>query len=128
VALVARPGAQPGEMPGQPPLTPTMRLIVGVLTGAERPLKGQAIARRAGKNYCGYFRTALARLSERGIIVVGPDGYEIGTGLPGQPAPTPDEENDPLTEQQLAGRIAAARAERNSAAGHPGTPSPEHRP
>ncbi len=65
-----------GDAP-PPPLTPTMKLIVATLDKADRPLKGEAVARRSGKNYTGHFRTALAQLKERGVIALLEDGYSL---------------------------------------------------
>ncbi len=61
------------------PLTPTMLIIVSVLKEADRPLKGEAVARRAGKNYTGHFRAALARLRERGIVLMLEAGYWLAS-------------------------------------------------
>lgn len=58
-----------------PPLTPTMKLIVATLDKADRPLKGEAVARRAGKNYTGHFRTVLRQLKDRKIVLLLDEGY-----------------------------------------------------
>lgn len=57
------------------PITPTMQRILSVLGEANRPLKGETVARRAGKNYTGHFRTALHQLRERELILLLDEGY-----------------------------------------------------
>ncbi len=58
-----------------PALTPTMRAIIAVLEQATAPLKGEAVSRRAGKNYTGHFRTALRQLRDRGVVLLLEGGY-----------------------------------------------------
>src|SRR5205814_766494 len=104
------------------PLSPTMKRIVEVLRAADRPLKGGAVAARAGKNYCGYFRTALTECVRRGVALLLDDGYWLADA--NRPAPTPQagqvegRAERPLTDDELAQRIAAARADKASRNGH----------
>lgn len=58
--------------------TPIRRAVLEVLSDAGTALKGQAIARRAGRSYSGTFRAALAAMVREGTLVLGTEGYEIG--------------------------------------------------
>jgi hypothetical protein len=61
-----------------PRLTPTEQAVVDVLASAASPLKGEAIARRAGKNYSGHFRGVLAVLLANGVLIY-EDGYWLAS-------------------------------------------------
>jgi hypothetical protein len=50
------------------------RAILDVLARAERPLKGSAIASRAGRRASSYFRETLTRLVRSGVLVKPPGG------------------------------------------------------
>ncbi len=96
--------------------------IVEVLVNADGGLKGATIARRAGRAFSGAFRQALANMVKEGRLRLTEDGYELadddeptpeanGHGSrPGRKAAPSDEE--------LAQRIAAAKAEKASLNGH----------
>jgi hypothetical protein len=57
--------------------------ILSTLARAERPLKGGAIAARAGRRYHGYFRQCLSRLKRAGRIRLLADGYwDAGRPVP----------------------------------------------
>ena len=73
--LAGRPdtSAPTGQDSGQPradtpDLTPTAEAILRVLERAEKPLKGSAIASRAGLGYTPHFRSLLANLVEAGRV------------------------------------------------------------
>lgn len=55
-------------------------VVVQVLQRSSRPLKGAAIARRAGKPYTPHFRTVLSRLVKDGIVrKVSGSGYWLAS-------------------------------------------------
>ncbi len=58
--------------------------VLEVLGDAENPLKGQTIARRAGRSYSGTFRAALAAMVREGLLVLGESGYSLSAGESGQ--------------------------------------------
>jgi hypothetical protein len=74
-------------------VSPIRAAVVEVLGDAEGALKGQAIARRAGRSYSGTFRAALASMVREGVLILGPEGYELGDegGQDGQ-ASQPEED------------------------------------
>jgi hypothetical protein len=51
--------------------------ILAVLGEADRPLKAQAVANRAGAKFNSHFKQILTRLKREGQIVLTPDGYSI---------------------------------------------------
>jgi hypothetical protein len=65
------------SVPKRPPRaqSDTEEAIVAVLRRAEGPLKGSAIARRAGRKYNGHFRERLSRLTADGTLERDEDGY-----------------------------------------------------
>jgi hypothetical protein len=51
--------------------------ILAVLAEADRPLKGQAIAARAGRKFNSHFKQVLAQLKRDGEVVLVADGYTL---------------------------------------------------
>ena len=51
--------------------------ILDVLAEADRPLKGQAIATRAGRKFNSHFKQVLAQLKRDGEVVLVADGYTL---------------------------------------------------
>jgi len=51
--------------------------ILAVLAEADRPLKGQAIATRAGRKFNSHFKQVLAQLKRDGEVVLVADGYTL---------------------------------------------------
>lgn len=67
----------PKQTSRPPNPTEAEEAILAVLRRAERPLKGSAIASRAGKRYTGHFRESLARLTADGTLLHDEDGYRL---------------------------------------------------
>jgi hypothetical protein len=65
------------ETEGVLPTNPTRQAVLAVLAQAEKPLKQEAIARRAGKRYGPYFRTCCAALGREGLIVEVDGGWKL---------------------------------------------------
>ncbi len=57
--------------------TPIRRAILEVLAGADRPLKAQSIANRAGRACSGPFRATLASMVRDGDLVLLEEGYSL---------------------------------------------------
>ncbi|MGE3809175.1 MAG: hypothetical protein AB7K24_31305 [Gemmataceae bacterium] len=51
--------------------------VVDVLRLAQQPLKGRAIAFRAGWRFSSHLRQVLARMVQAGVIASTPDGYSL---------------------------------------------------
>jgi hypothetical protein len=51
--------------------------IVAVLAASDSPLKGRAIAIRAGRQYTSYLRQKLADMREAGEIILTDEGYAL---------------------------------------------------
>lgn len=70
---------EPWPAPGGPdaPAADIASQILDVLGRADRPLKGRAIAARAGRPYSGQFRQKLSELKEAGDIRLTPEGYAL---------------------------------------------------
>lgn len=96
--------------------------ILRVLARAERPLKGCTTATRAGLRYNSHFRDVMSELREKGLVIVDADrrywsaDKPLPKGCDDKPSPhkptfVPTGKGDeaPLTKDQLAERIAAAR-------------------
>lgn len=77
----------------------TRQRILDALAAAAGPLKGEAVARRAGKRYNGYFREVLAGMVRDGLLVRTDEGYR----LPARPADTPDTPPDADTSGEQVG-------------------------
>jgi hypothetical protein len=73
-------GAPP---PGQEIRSPMEVSIMDVLRLARLPLKGRAIAFRAGWRFSSHFRQVLARLVQTKVIANTPDGYCLPDKEPG---------------------------------------------
>lgn len=79
LAQAATPDAEQAQ-PG------TVRAILDVMGTAEKPLKGEAIARRAGKKYNPHFRRTLSQLKREGTLRAVEGGYWLAA----RPVPDAD--------------------------------------
>jgi hypothetical protein len=68
MTLATPPEANTGDVASQ---------ILAVLAEADRPLKGQAIASRAGRKFNSHFKQTLAQLKRDGEVVLVADGYTL---------------------------------------------------
>ncbi len=62
------------------PLTPQQQAVLRVLAKAEFPLKGRAVATRAGIRYTSHFRELMTELKQMGLVIFHPEegGYRKG--------------------------------------------------